>query len=312
MVEGNNIGNTIRQLRKKHGLSAKRLCEGLCSSSKLSKIESGDEYPKEELLQALMERMGELPMIRCLPTAELDYEHIKARKEISERLNHNDFDISKQLNLLANYESKMTNLEKQEYIYYQSIYLLRKEGLPDEALKKGKIAIRITFPDFSMGCDFSNHLFIIQEICIIHHIAIILAFNGDIIEAIKLLSQLEEYHYSHFMNHKIYACYYVNIVNNLAGWIGMQGDFKGSLKLSQQGLDYCKLYNDLTLFPNLLYTHGYTLCRLGKIGDGKKTIKLSLTIFLSIGNKYIVPKIEQDIKDSFGNQFWEELVATIF
>ena len=307
----NNIGNTIRQLRKKHGLSAKQLYEGLCSASKFSKIEAGDEYPKEMLLKALMERMGELPPVKCLPLSDVNYDFASIRKELMARFNLRNFNIAEQLKDLEKHEKKMTDLERQEYFYYQSIYLRNNKNFK-AALGKAVDALHITYPDFTIDCHISTHLFTITEALIINNIAITLAITEHMKEAINLLSQLEQYHYSHLMNHKKYARLYVTVVNNLAGWVGMQGKFEESLRLSQRGLEHCKKFNDLDIFPTLLYTQGYTLCQLGRVKEGKKYMRKSFIMFLSMGKEFLFPEMKQDVTNSFGEECWNDIKADVF
>lgn len=307
----NNIGNTIRQLRKKHGLSAKQLYEGLCSASKFSKIEAGDEYPKEMLLKALMERMGELPPVKCLPLSDVDYDFANTRKELTAQYNFKDFDSDVYLRGLVNHESKMSNLEKQEYFFYQAVYLQRKNDL-EASLNKAIDAVRISYPDFAIDCDISSHLFTRTEISIINNIAITLEMSNRMEEAVKLLSKVESYLYSHFMTNKKYAHCYVVIVNNLAGWVGMQGKLDESLRLSQRGLEYCKRYNELSFLPVLLYTYGYISYRLGKTEEGKKCIQQSCVLLMSLNKESIIQEFSQDVIESFGEKCWKEIETEIF
>lgn len=52
------IGKIIQHLRQKHSLSQPVLCRGLCSVSKLSKIENGSLQPDIFLAEALLQRLG--------------------------------------------------------------------------------------------------------------------------------------------------------------------------------------------------------------------------------------------------------------
>lgn len=52
------IGSLIREFRKEQKLSQLTLCQGLCSKSKLSKIENGTLQPDIFLTEALLQRLG--------------------------------------------------------------------------------------------------------------------------------------------------------------------------------------------------------------------------------------------------------------
>lgn len=52
------IGTLIRELRIEQNISQQLLCQGLCSKSKLSKIENGSLQPDTALAQSLLQRLG--------------------------------------------------------------------------------------------------------------------------------------------------------------------------------------------------------------------------------------------------------------
>lgn len=52
------IGGLIRELRVEQNISQQTLCQGLCSKSKLSKIENGTLQPDIALAQTLLQRLG--------------------------------------------------------------------------------------------------------------------------------------------------------------------------------------------------------------------------------------------------------------
>ncbi len=52
------LGGLIRELRMEQNLSQQTLCQGLCSKSKLSKIENGTLQPEITLAQSLLQRLG--------------------------------------------------------------------------------------------------------------------------------------------------------------------------------------------------------------------------------------------------------------
>lgn len=75
------IGGLIRRRREELGLSQTRLCEGLCSCSTMSRIETGEQMPAFRLLMKLLDRLG-LPVDfcwSCSSTEEYLTEQIKQR-----------------------------------------------------------------------------------------------------------------------------------------------------------------------------------------------------------------------------------------
>lgn len=58
MAESYTLGDILHDLRTEQKLSLQIVCQGLCSNSKLSKIENGTLQPDIALAEALMQRLG--------------------------------------------------------------------------------------------------------------------------------------------------------------------------------------------------------------------------------------------------------------
>jgi len=54
----NSLGEVIRSLRKKAGLSQEELSEGICSPVSLSRIENGIQKPSSYVLESLLNKLG--------------------------------------------------------------------------------------------------------------------------------------------------------------------------------------------------------------------------------------------------------------
>lgn len=52
------LGAYIKNLREKKGFSLDQVCEGLCTSQQLSKLEKGEKATSKLLQDALLERLG--------------------------------------------------------------------------------------------------------------------------------------------------------------------------------------------------------------------------------------------------------------
>lgn len=59
MIEQNNIGLIIKELRLKKNLTQEQLAFGICSTSQLYRIEKGKHYPSTLILQQLSSKLGE-------------------------------------------------------------------------------------------------------------------------------------------------------------------------------------------------------------------------------------------------------------
>lgn len=52
------MGDFIREMRIESGYSQEELCEGICSTGNLSKIENNIRRPEFNKLEALLQRLG--------------------------------------------------------------------------------------------------------------------------------------------------------------------------------------------------------------------------------------------------------------
>ncbi|KIL46765.1 helix-turn-helix domain-containing protein [Jeotgalibacillus soli] len=71
--EARAIGAYIRFMRKKKHLTQEQVCEGICSVTYLSKIETGKVIPNPEIIDHLYERLG----VTTNSDLKLDFDHLK-------------------------------------------------------------------------------------------------------------------------------------------------------------------------------------------------------------------------------------------
>lgn len=57
-MQKNSLGETLRQLRKQKRISQEELAEGICSAVSISRIENGNQMPSQQVLEALLEKLG--------------------------------------------------------------------------------------------------------------------------------------------------------------------------------------------------------------------------------------------------------------
>ena len=94
MVERSSLGETIRSLRRQHGLTQEQLAEGLCSPITISRIENERQMPSKTLLDALLARLHSNTYQLCnvYYQSEQDYAFVDKAKQASVLLHRGRFD----------------------------------------------------------------------------------------------------------------------------------------------------------------------------------------------------------------------------
>lgn len=95
------IGTLIRELRIEQNVSQQLLCQGLCSKSKLSKIENGSLQPDTALAQSLLQRLGISDSVFTFYGNAHEAQLQKLRQELTKtRLPNTDTILSKAQDML--------------------------------------------------------------------------------------------------------------------------------------------------------------------------------------------------------------------
>jgi len=147
-TEQYTIGIAIKYFRQKYNISQGELCEGLCSVTTLSRIEVGERSGDVLLLQMLLERLGKSRNEFELIITDTDYELLKMRGEINQKIR--DKSVRSAHELLKVYE-KIANQEatvEKQFITRNKAFLYELEGGEAETVIKLLVeAISYTVPN---------------------------------------------------------------------------------------------------------------------------------------------------------------------
>lgn len=182
------IGSLIGLLRKNQALSMKKLCDGLCSVSKLSKIENRSQEPSVYLAEALLNRLGysERDFLFYGNDKEAEYSYAKnnlishaLRGEVSTSSSDKDVELClqsdepliKQLGLLFGNIKDPTSTEERNNLFK---------------------ALNITVPDFDIN-EISFSRLSWAEITILSNIIVSYIRTNHLKEASLINDKLYEY-----------------------------------------------------------------------------------------------------------------------
>ena len=140
------FGDLVRELRTGQKISQQILCQGLCSVSKLSKIEAGDLQPDIALAEALLQRLGMSERAFTFWGSEKDARFYDLKfKVIHDQL------LSKET--LQEYLAEMERLADGKNVFYRQEYLVDiacEPENPQERILRLSEALQLTLPDFDI------------------------------------------------------------------------------------------------------------------------------------------------------------------
>ncbi len=165
-VNAYTLGHLIQDLRLEQNVSQSVLCHGLCSKSKLSKIENDSLQPDVALAAALLQRLGISGKIFPFWGNRKDAEFYDLHFKITHFQN-----IPKEK--IANYCKKIEQLLDKDDILYRQEYLSSiafQQDSPDERIHSLLEALKLTLPDFDIH-QICNYRLTCEELSILNNIA---------------------------------------------------------------------------------------------------------------------------------------------
>lgn len=182
-----SIGKLISKLRKEQNISQQTICQGLCSKSKLSKIENGTQDGDILLLCALLNRLG---------YSEIEFDFFGTPDE------EKYFSILPYLSSTNSYDSEkylqhlevLKELGETHPLMMQSYYLysVKSKDTIEDRLKDYRSALDITLPNFNIS-GINNYRLSGDEISILLGITYELTNKSHCDEAFYYFSQIDNY-----------------------------------------------------------------------------------------------------------------------
>lgn len=159
------LGGLIRSLRTEQKLSQNTLCQGLCSKSKLSKIENGTQQPEIILAQTLLQRLGisDLAFTFYGNKKETELQELQLRLNKTRRNQ-----VPLRLDLIQKMEALCTSKDTLylQYINYKSACCESDISAKIDGLHK---ALAVTLPDFDFK-HILNYRFSWLELTILNNL----------------------------------------------------------------------------------------------------------------------------------------------
>ena len=188
------LGDYIRQRRKDLGLTQRQLCEGICDTTTISRMERGEQTPRHSTVTALLERLGtsydqyvllsreeiEIAALQreiTVASVQLQQgeepERSRARAQVLEKLG--------ELEEIAKSGGIEDTPVIRQYLLSVRAALRTLEGSisPEEEITALLEAIRITAPRFNPAKINSRPYYSLEEVRLISHLALAYSHMGD-------------------------------------------------------------------------------------------------------------------------------------
>lgn len=182
------IGKLIKNLRIKQNVSQQTLCQGLCSKSKLSKIENDTLQPEVILAETLLQRLGfsEREFVFWGNEKEAKFYELKFK------LMHRQYLSANQTTA---YIEQLKELISPKDILYKQFYLYEKAISYSSSIKKIETlqeALACTIHDFNIY-NLPNYRLSWLELTILNNISYEFRYSDKPYQSIIYLRQLLEY-----------------------------------------------------------------------------------------------------------------------
>lgn len=279
------IGDFIKETRERRGYTQEQLSFGICSTSSLSRIETGGQNPNYQTLDALLERLGTENGAFTQFVSKDEAEFYQLKRKIREAIiEQKDEELERLLQKMEKSIDSKIIFEKQYFLYAKGTLHLKKKKEYQKVMNYYMEAIHITLPDFNGVEPLKRNLLTFDEITIINAIASIHAKEGRLKTAIRIGNWLKEYMEEKVIDENERKRKYPMIIYNLTNWLGHYQRYLDVIEMADCGIEFCIQNGTLRYFPNMIFNKSCALAELGKKEEAKRFFTQAIAIFDSVGD----------------------------
>lgn len=295
-----SIGSTIRDLRIEEKLSQEELCFGICSVSNLSKIENETRIPNRATFEALMQRLGKnVSFYMVFMSKEEAYQAQLFQNAISNIFLNNYVKVEESYKELRKFNLQLSGnaiIQETEFIgcILDQHYYKKRDDYFKRYINILSISECVCSEEF-----IKEHRLTFVEISLILYIAEELNKKERVNETISLLTGLESYINEKVCSGTEYAQMIQVVYYKLSQLTYKLDNYKKSLEYAEKGIELCKKYDRLWIFPGYLCYKGLALYKQENYDLSKKYLEQSRTIFETLGRESAAKELEGIIKDFF-------------
>ena len=283
------LGDRIKHLRKKMGVSQEALCARVCSQSEISRIENNKIIPSSYVVQKISEKLGVSIEYFYRDSIDQRNEYLnEVKRQLDRARRYRDY---QEIQSILRYESNNLLLKQDKFMekyfnWHNGIVLYHLHEDKNKALKTLMDSTNLFEDYLSSELDIEIH----------NSIGIILRNEQELERAATYLEKaLRSINEFPFINK---SRLFSKVSYNLSKVYTDIGLLEKSLSLCNNGIKHCKNNEDLFLFAEFHYQAGRNWLKVGNEKLGLSNWKKAIEILKLEGKQQFVDIIEQDI-----NQF---------
>jgi len=265
MVACSTIGEMIRKLRKKAGLSLKELSQGICSIANLGKIENDEIQGHINYIEPILQRLGRDPLLYCnFFLSKDDFETRELRDSINLLISQRKYrKATKILNRLKKYKAYKSKANLQ---YIKSIeaeiFASNHQESHQETQKMLLDAIKITIPQFDES-HIERYPLSLDESITISELAISVMESGDLERAANIYDSLINNLNRRFIDEHEKFRVYDSTIANYTTCLGRLNKRHKALDIIEEAEIFNRSRGRLMSLDLLIGNKAYNLLKLG-------------------------------------------------
>lgn len=273
-MRNNSLGDIIRSLRKKAGLSQEELADGICSPVSVSRIENGTQMPSGTVLEALLARLGTSTYQICdiYYKSEKQQEFEQEAESVSRLIAEGNLEDAKSRLVRLESSARADSLNWQCWLLLDASVRVYEGGDSTEILSMLYEALAQTKPSFDLE-DFRNVLLSVREANILNIIVVAFYRLGELPRAIRLGEELMSSLKRHRSGLREYTIIKINLAFNLAECLEGEKRYKEAFEYVQAAEELSISSFEQALLPEIEFIKAKLYHLLGNDNDCVAVLK---------------------------------------
>lgn len=260
-----NIGYFIKQRRIELGISQEELADGICSVATLSRIENGDNSPKQKNMSDILQRLGYSDLQLFAAISDEQYIIVKTFFKARDAFTVHDYEVTKRyLQILKPYSKNFTNSQRQQYELFSIMQCWGSDSVENLIVRLEK-ALKQTHHNYSINS--LPKVLTFEEISALNMLACCYGKIEDYETSTKIFYHLK-YYYDHVMSDTLEALStQPMILYNLSKYLGQWGKYDECVAICREGIALAKRSGRCGALAKTQYNLAYVLVRRKQPGD---------------------------------------------
>ena len=265
-----NMGQFIKFRRNEFKISQSELCPGICNVSTLSRIENGEQFPKNDILTMLLERLGYSDFTFDVFISERDYKSAQTVHRARQLYNLGKKKEAKVLIDSLDKKYDVLRLQDRQFCDNMETMFLYENGeiTTEQALKNYISILERSSGRFSL--DSLPTVVYFEEMNLLNCISNCYASLGRMDISIKMLYHMKRIHDSNIIDELESLRTIPAILYNLSKYLGLSKRYDESIEISEQAVEIGKRTSQVRMLPQAMYNLGWALVKRGRPQDRER------------------------------------------